>query len=119
MAATATESRRDWMDVSREITDEYRAAIEEQIVALEWTTRRELPMSPALAIRECIAELRIPKVSKVAINGTLTVPDGPEESAYYSIYGIEGRYANGRVRLYVLDRGSDLLPLCADFWPAG
>lgn len=83
--------------------------VEKAIAALEWeTVEGDKPMMPALSISECIKQLRLPRVSQVAISSDL---------APYGFYGIESRYSNGRARVYVLDQGGILLPLASDFWP--
>lgn len=102
--------------MGREYTEPYRDAIEAQIKALEWGSEPSAPMCPGLGINECVRELGIPKVSAYATNGYLETGAG-EDRAYCSIYGIEGNYSNGRVRVYVLDRGTVLIPLAADVWP--
>jgi len=35
------------------------------------------------------------------------------------LHGIQANYSDGRVRLYILDRGHDLVVLASDLWPAG
>jgi len=90
------------------------AVVAAAIDALEWQDvpkrgKTRLAAMPALGITAAIEELRIPKVSKFSISTDL---------APYGLYGIEGNYSNGRARIYVLDRGSDLLPMASDFWPA-
>ena len=82
------------------------------IGTLDWQAIEQglsLPMIPGEAIKATIAELRIPKVSHVAVS---------HELAPYGFYGIEGHYKNGRARVYVVDLGSDLIPVASDFWPA-
>jgi hypothetical protein len=114
MTTTAT-PRRDWLSISREFHQAHRTTIEAQIKKLVWSTDPEMPALPGLGIRACIEQLHVPRVSACATNGAITVPDGPER-AHYAIYGIEANYSNARVRIYVLDRGSDILPLCNDVW---
>lgn len=115
---------RDWMNIGAEFTGEEhrgRERVEEQIAALTWTDVPQdgSPVSvafmPGEAIKAAIAELRLPKVQRIAINGYLQWPDGPE-TAHFSIYGIECLYRDYRVRLYVLDSGTGLTPLAADRW---
>jgi hypothetical protein len=109
-------SRRDWLNVGKRYSEPYRDAIERQIEALIWTDAPQAAMVPGLGIRECVKQLELPNVTVYATNGYLEVPDG-EETAAYSIYGIEAGYTNAKIRLYVLDRGSEILPLCVDVWP--
>lgn len=110
-------TRRDWMAIGATYHVANRQAVEEVIAGLTWQTDGDAPACPALAINEVIRELRIPKVSAVATDGCLSLlePDGVG-IAHYAVYGIEGNYTNGRVRIYVLDAGSLLKPLAADLW---
>jgi len=105
---------RAWTTVGVEEVDgdETREAFSRAVVALVWmdvSQGQELTVGaiPGLNITEIIRELRIPKVSAVAISNQL---------APYGLYGIEGNYKNGRARVYVIDRGSDCLPIASDFW---
>lgn len=106
--------RRDYTQVGREYTETYGEEIEREVAGLQWTTETMLPMSPALGIREVIKQLGLPKVTATAIGGCIEVPDGPFETATYSIYGIEANYSDARIRVYVLDRGHELIPLYMD-----
>lgn len=118
--------RRDWLSIGAEYHEgetrlgDNRRRVVRAIAGLEWQPVPEdgtlsVAMMPGLAIQECIAQLGLPRVSAVATNGYLTMPDGPE-TAHYSVYGIEANYANGRARVYVLDTGGGVTPLAADFW---
>lgn len=85
--------------------------VEQAIDELEWwfaIHATTLPAVPGLAIKAVISELRLPKVSAIAISDAL---------APYGFYGIEANYSNGRALVYVFDRGSELIPLRSDFWP--
>lgn len=66
-----------------------------------------MPMVPGLGIQHAIAELRIPKVSQIAVSSEL---------APHGFYGIEGNYKNGRARVYIIDMGTHLIPLASDFF---
>lgn len=89
---------------------------------LEWQTVPEggsltVGFMPGEAINAAIRELRIPKVSAVAISGFERPAASPDEDGFYpGFYGIEGNYKNGRARVYVLDLGTCLQPLFSDFW---
>jgi hypothetical protein len=89
-------------------TDVQRAQLQSVIDRLEWSETqksKDVPFSQGYAIKAAIKEFQIPKVSAFAYNGVL---------GNYSILGIEGNYTNGRVRLYFLDRGSDVIAVAAD-----
>jgi hypothetical protein len=117
---TTIAPERDWLNIGEEFAP-YREQIEQQIAELTWQSPppEQLAMMPALGIKACIEQLKIPKVSGVAIDGLVDVPDPPEGMAHYSLYGIQGSYAQGLARVYVLDSGIDITPLCVDrFWSA-
>jgi hypothetical protein len=109
--------QRTWMKVGAEhtATEKQRAEVLKAIEAMEW---QRIPgpdekalvvgMMPGENIKECIRELRLPKVSAIAISN---------EMAPYGLYGIESNFKNRRARLYVLDKGHVCTPLCSDFWP--
>lgn len=81
--------------------------VEKAIEALDWqevTDDLELAAMPGYAIANAIAEYRIPKVSRVAVSSDL---------APYGFYGIEGNYTNGRARVYIVDRGTELIPVAS------
>lgn len=109
-------ARRDWTTVGERFE---REQIEQAIAALTWLEPppEELPMIPALAIKAAITEFGIPKVSALATDGAFEVA-GEEETAYFGLYGIEGNYANARVRVHVVDTGGELVPVAMDVWPA-
>lgn len=113
--------KREWLNIGAAYWVPYQTRIEAEIAGLTWKAVPEdgelsLPMSPGLGIQACITELELPKVSAVAHNGYIQVPDGPE-TAHYSIYGIEANYKDGRARVYVIDAGTQLVPIAVDFEP--
>lgn len=99
----------EWTVSYRPISRETVAATIEE---LRWRKPEgSFPMSPGLALQAAVKELGLPRVSAVAYNG------GPIHDSGYSLMGIEANYKNGRARVYVMDRGTDLVPLAVDFWP--
>ena len=110
MNATAKEYREDWMTVSRQEWDGRQDSIRKAIAAMEWRALpvQDAPAMPGLAIKACIEEFRIPRVSRVAWSHAL---------APYGLCGIEGTYKNGLAQVYVLDLGSHVSPLVVYFWP--
>jgi len=64
----------------------------------------DLAAIPGLAIKGCIDDLRIPRVSRVSISHDL---------APYGLYGIEGNYTNGTAHVFIVDLGSLLVPVCS------
>lgn len=98
----------EWRVEQRPIT---RAQVAQVIESLKWRAPAgSFPMSPGLALQECIRELGLPKVTLVAYNG------GPFNDGGYTLMGIEANYRDARVRLYVMDRGHDCVPICCDVW---
>jgi hypothetical protein len=99
------------------------AQVEEQIEALEWHELPDdgalsAPFMPGEAIKAAIAQLRLPKVSRIAWNGALAFHDDPEQDGEYpGLCGIEANYRNGRARVYIVDNGTEILPVVSDFWP--
>lgn len=107
--APASAGVRNWTTVGAKFTrtERQRANVAGAVARLEWVAPEgEFPMLPAENIKAAIRSLRIPKVSLIAI-GTM---------GRYGFYGIEGNYANGRARFYVLDRGSEVVLVASDFF---
>lgn len=99
---------RTWYDNAALYNDDdaKKARLDAAIAALDWhdIPCEDVPMMPALGIKGAIRHYGIP-ARRVAWNGRL---------APYALYGIEGHYRTGVVRVYLLDRGTDLLPVAAD-----
>jgi hypothetical protein len=128
-------SDQTWLPIGEQLLDRDRATreghnwttrdeIEKGIARLEWVDRPESgiingPMSPVLGIGAAIDQLDLRRVVAYAIDGYVTAWDDAEcgESAY-GLYGIRNRYGNGAADIYVVDRGTDILPVRADFTPA-
>ena len=121
---TEPQEKRAWTEIGKEVIGRRleggarltRAAIVRAIDTFEWVetpadpeAEMTLPIVPALAIQAAIKELRIPKVTRIAWRCHELAPHG--------FYGIEGNYKNGRVRVYVVDTGTHLIPVRTDFWP--
>lgn len=121
---SSTPTERNWTTVGAAYTGpDDRPRVKAAIAALTWqdfTEGMSLPAIPGLNITATIRELRLPKVSALAWNGSLDYPE-PESNGtvHAALYGIEAHYNNGRARVYALDLGSRLLPLASDFWPNG
>lgn len=108
---------RTWTTVGRKHTrtKTQRGFVAAAIGKLEWQPVPlvdRVPFAAAYALKAAITEFRIPKVSAIAV-------DGPVIENRYGIYGIEGNFVNGRARVYLLDRGSDLVPLATDYYAKG
>ena len=63
---------------------------------------------PALAIRHAIKEFRIPNVSHIADSAKLEP---------FGFYGIRGHYENGCGEIFLLDRGTEVVPIVSIFTP--
>jgi hypothetical protein len=91
------------------------AAVVRAIGTVEW---QEIPeggtisvaMMPGEGIKEAIKQLRIPKVSHIAISNEL---------APFGFYGIRGHYKNGDAEVFLVDTGCSITPVCSDFYPKG
>jgi hypothetical protein len=97
-----------------------RAAVDAEIGRLDWEL---FPDGGTLmtgfmqghAINACIQELNLPKVSGVATNGSFAIESSTETDGFYpGFYGIECNYRNGRVRVYVIDTGTGVVPVLTE-----
>jgi hypothetical protein len=80
------------------------AQVEAAIPRMIWEDAAgQKPMSPALAIKAVIREFELRGVTRIAISHDL---------APYGLFGIE--VLGGRQRIYVLDRGHDIVPLALE-----
>jgi hypothetical protein len=85
--------------------------VEEAIERMRWQEPPDrLPLSPGLAIQQLIRSLELPCVDRISYRNCDLAP--------YGLYGIQANYSDGRVRVYVLDRGHQLAVLATDLWPA-
>lgn len=118
---------RSWLSIGDEFVakvgggqDGVAAAID----GLEWIDIPEdgsltVAFSPGYAIKAAIREFGLPAVRRVAPYGGFSIPDADGGDGFYpALYGIEANYANGRARIFLLDTGTGLTPLCSDFEPA-
>jgi len=104
--------RIDWMKNANEHngTDQQKATIQKAAADLEWLAMPKkgeslsLPMMPGEGIKAAIVELKIPKVSHIAIGNDL---------APYGFYGIRASYKNADVEVFLIDAGTYMAPLCA------
>ena len=77
------------------------------------------PFSPGKAIKTLITEMRLQRVTALAWNGAVDVRDDAEHAhSLYGLYGIDAVHAGYRVRIYAVDRGTDLLIVAVDAPPA-
>ena len=100
--------KRTWTEVGKVYTEGKQDAISRHIDGMEW---QEVPctvgMAPGEGIKEAIKELRIPKVSHIAISLKM---------APLGLYGVRGHYKNGMAQVYMVDSGDVLTPICSDFY---
>ena len=117
MPAVETEQReynRNWTLVGRDhnATDSQRKTLGAYFDHLEWQVIPQdgtltLPLMPGEGIASAIRELRLPKVSHVAVSN---------EMAPYGLYGVRARYKNGVAYVYLCDEGSNIVVLASDFY---
>ena len=104
--------QRDWTKVGEQARIEHgipQAKIEAAIEAMEWQlVPCQMAMGPGMAIKEAVKSLHIPKVSHVADSHRL---------APFGLIGIFGHYTNGDSRIYIIDLGDSIVPVCIDFEP--
>ena len=102
-------AERTWTSVGAEHTGEAaRKTIQKAIDGLEWQpVPCEMAAGPGLALKGLVQELRLPKVSHVADS---------HELAPYSLIAIRCHYKNGMCELFAIDIGTEVIPLCSDFY---
>ncbi len=104
-------SLRHWTDIGTPNVEALggQAQISAAIERIVWhPVGTPAPFSQGYAIRAAIQEFRMPRVTQWGDTHAL---------APYGLLGVEALYRNGRVRLYLLDTGSDAVPLCTDLLP--
>ena len=93
-----------WTKVGEVYTREAREELSSIFSRMKWRhLRGELPAFEALAINDLVRGFRIPAVRMAASN----------DLAPFGLYGIEGRYKNGTVRIFFLDDGTHLVPIAS------
>lgn len=79
----------------------------------------DLPFSPGESINAVICGLALRDVRRIAWDGSVAVRDDVEGSrSLYSLLGVEVGERGGLLRLYAVDRGTDVLPVAYDRIPA-
>ena len=79
----------------------------------------DLPFSPGESINALICGLALRDVRRIAWDGSVAVRDDVEGSrSLYSLLGVEVGERGGLLRLYAVDRGTDVLPVAYDRIPA-
>lgn len=105
---------RTWTKVGEEHSRGNEARLGRILDGLEWKEIQPAgnteAMMPALGIMSAIRELKLPRVTHYAISNQL---------APFGFYGIRAHYKNGRADVYVVDEGSQLVPLASDFYGQG
>jgi len=100
--------KRHWTQVGIYYTQGKRPMISEAIDHMKWQTIPcDMAFSPGEGIKAAIQHFHIPKVSQVACSHDL---------APYGLLGIQGHYKNGVSRIYILDIGTQLVPICSDIY---
>jgi hypothetical protein len=123
---------RAWTATGRQLYDRDRAtreghnyatgtdAVTAAIDALTWLPLPAggvvvLPFSPGEGIKALVADIGLTQVTRVAWNGSIEVRDDVEHStSLYGLYGIEAMDDGHPVRVYAVDRGTDLLVVAVD-----
>ena len=96
----------NWTKVGEPEVGEHRERFAAAIAALDWqAVPCTLGMMPGENIKQVIRAFRIPKVSHVAVSAEL---------APLGLYGIRGHYKNGTAQVYVLDLGSECVPIASE-----
>ena len=99
----------NWTKIGEPEVGEHRERFADAIARLPWQSLPcELGMMPGENIKAVVKALRIPKVSHVAVSNEL---------APFGLYGIRGHYANGTAQVYVLDIGTECVPVASELLP--
>jgi len=78
-----------------------------------------LPFSPGESLNAVISGLSLRDVRRIAWDGSVAVRDDVEGSrSLYTLLGVEVGERGGLLRLYAVDRGTDVLPVAYDRIPA-
>lgn len=100
---------RTWTEIGRnDYTDGQQKTYGRIFESMDWQTLPcTLGMMPGENIKQAIKDLRIPKVSHVAVSS---------EAAPYGVYGVRGHYKNGTANIYLIDAGSEVCVLASDLY---
>jgi len=81
-----------------------KSAVLREIETAKWEpVKGNKPFMQACAIQEAINQLRIPKVSMVAVHSGI---------GSYGLYGIRAHYKQGQVDIFIGDDGTSIAPVC-------
>ena len=102
-------TRIDWFKVGQDHWKGNQDKITAICKSAEWIDFPcDVAFMPGEAIKAAIKELKIPKVSQVAVLNNL---------APYGLCGIRSKYKNARVDVFIIDEGTHISPLCAFVTP--
>jgi len=99
--------RIDWMKTGTKHTQD-KAKIMAIIGRMQWDDDfrgKQLPMMPALGIQAAIKNLKLPKVDSISYSCM--------ELAPFGLYGVSCHFKNSDVKMFFVDEGSSLVPICA------
>jgi hypothetical protein len=118
MPSTIADRQRTFTTIGSEYTkgreDQFSAIFD----SLKWEpVTGSKPFAQGEAIKAAIQQLRIPKVSEVALHGVWEDPG--ERGSAYGVYGIRGHYKNGTAEVFIIDSGVGITVLCSDLYPNG
>jgi hypothetical protein len=100
--------KRNWTQVGVNYSHGKRPMISKAIDHMKWqVVLCDMAFAPGEGIKVAIQQFKIPKVSQVAFS---------QELAPYGLLGIQGHYKNGVARIYILDAGERLIPICSDIY---
>jgi hypothetical protein len=111
---------RNWTDVGRQLADYHgehvtQAQLAATMDSLVWAPpEARVAFSDGFALNRLIQELHIPKVLRVA-KAVVEHTEWPSVASPYQMLGVESMYANGLVRVYAVDTGTDLIVVASDF----
>lgn len=100
---------RTWTRIGVPYTADKQETLAAIFAQLEWQPfPAKVGFSEGYALQAVINEFKIPTIKELAISHVL---------APFGLYGLHCQYANGRAKVYILDRGLNVFVIASDFWP--
>ncbi len=98
----------NWTKTGKEFYEDKQEQILSAMDSMDWKEFKEglsVAMSPGMAIKEIIKQMRFRKVSHFAISHHL---------APYGFYGLSIHYKNADVKAYFADTGTEIISICQE-----
>ncbi len=100
---------RTWTQRGSSFTADKQAQLASVFATLAWQPFPcTLSFSEGYVVKAFLEQMTVQQILEVAVSSRL---------APYGLLGLHCQYANGRAKVYILDRGDDAIFLATDFWP--